>query len=281
MISSTDRSALVLAGGGLAGIAWETGVLTGLARAGVHLGDADTVIGTSAGATVGAQLRSGVDLEELLHDQLAGTEPELPGSQGVISVLSQLYWFLGRQDPTPGRRWFGTQALQGSVGNAAARRQVIEGRLSSPEWPERDLWVTAVDAHSGELRVFDRDSGVSLIDAVMASCAVPLVWPPVEIEGRHYIDGAIPSVANAHLAAGFSRVVVVALEKVPLMRHDSVSGVLRRLKIPRWCVVSSPRRALLRIGGNYLDPAVRQRAAEAGLREGVRCADRVRAVWAT
>src|SRR3954453_19023747 len=62
---SDQRTALVLGGGGITGIAWEIGVLAGLAQAGVDLGSADLVVGTSAGSVVGAQLRGGVDLDAL------------------------------------------------------------------------------------------------------------------------------------------------------------------------------------------------------------------------
>ncbi len=64
--------------------------------------------------------------------------------------------------------------------------------------------------------MFDRDSGVSLIDAVAASCAVPLVWPPMTIDGQRYIDGGVRSVANIDLAKGYERVV----------RHRSHDGCL-------------------------------------------------------
>ncbi len=60
-----QRTALVLGGGGITGIAWEVGVLAGLAEAGVDLTGADLVVGTSAGSVVGAQVTSGADLEML------------------------------------------------------------------------------------------------------------------------------------------------------------------------------------------------------------------------
>src|SRR6478672_9805392 len=68
MPSSTAR-ALVLAGGGVTGIAWELGVLSALAGAGVGLADADLVLGTSAGAAVGAQITSGAPMSDLLAAQ--------------------------------------------------------------------------------------------------------------------------------------------------------------------------------------------------------------------
>src|SRR6185437_2240482 len=63
--------ALVLGGGGVAGIAWELGILLGLRDAGVDVTDADRIVGTSAGAAVAAQVLSGVPLEELYERQLS------------------------------------------------------------------------------------------------------------------------------------------------------------------------------------------------------------------
>src|SRR5688500_8760504 len=67
---SDQRTALVLGGGGITGIAWEIGLLAGLAEAGTDLSDADLVVGTSAGSVVGAQLTSGAGLEEMYGRQL-------------------------------------------------------------------------------------------------------------------------------------------------------------------------------------------------------------------
>ena len=90
------------------------------------------------------------------------------------------------------------------------RIDVIGSRLVSTEWPERPLVVTAVDTETGEFTTFDRDSGVPLVSAVAASCAVPGVYPPVTIDGRRYMDGGMRSAANADLAQGYDRLVVLA-----------------------------------------------------------------------
>ena len=62
--------ALVLGGGGVAGIAWELGLLSGWAGEGVDVREADLVVGTSAGSVVGAQLRLDGDLQSLFERQL-------------------------------------------------------------------------------------------------------------------------------------------------------------------------------------------------------------------
>ncbi len=80
---SDERSALVLGGGGITGIAWEIGVLSGLAEAGVDLSGADLVVGTSAGSVVGAQLTSGAELEAMYARQLE------PPTQEKVARLSR------------------------------------------------------------------------------------------------------------------------------------------------------------------------------------------------
>jgi NTE family protein len=93
----------------------------------------------------------------------------------------------------------------------AQRRAIIDGRLPRHEWPAHPrLLVTAVDAETGEAVVWDHDSGVDLVDAVAARCAVPLVWPPMSVNGRRYVDGGVRSPINADYATGCSRVVVLA-----------------------------------------------------------------------
>ena len=72
--------ALVLGGGGITGIAWELGVIAGLAEAGVRLADADLVVGTSAGSVVGAQLLSGTPVDELYATQLRPATGEIAAS---------------------------------------------------------------------------------------------------------------------------------------------------------------------------------------------------------
>src|SRR5206468_7208827 len=101
-------------------------------------------------------------------------------------------------------------ADDGRTPTEAQRRAAIESRLPRPEWPDRPLVVTAVDTGSGEFTTFTRPSGVELVAAVGASCAVPGVYPPVRVHGRRYVDGGMRSPANADLARGYDRVVVLA-----------------------------------------------------------------------
>ncbi|MET0418523.1 MAG: patatin-like phospholipase family protein, partial [Actinoplanes sp.] len=128
---------------------------------------------------------------------------------------------------------------------------------------------------TGAARTFDRNSGVDLIDAVAASCAVPLVWPPHTVNGVRYIDGGARSVANVDLAKGCDR--LVALTPVtggpPRPRRQA-----ERLGVPH-AVIAPTDLALSKMGRNPLDPAFRAAAAQAGRDQAVREADKVLEVW--
>ncbi|MGY1914394.1 patatin-like phospholipase family protein [Blastococcus sp. SYSU DS0973] len=280
---SDQRTALVLGGGGITGIAWEIGVLAGLAEAGVDLTDADLVVGTSAGSVVGAQITSGAPLEEMYARQL-----EPPTQEKVARMtrgnLARYAWamLVSRGRDVEFRRRVGTLALAaekaGLTPTEEERLEVIGSRLVSREWPDRPLTVTAVDAATGEFRPFDRDSGVPLLQAVAASCAVPGVFPPVTIDGRRYVDGGMRSMANADLAQGYDRVVVLA----PLPRgvgpmasvDAQVTGMLARV-----AVVAPDEGSRTAIGRNVLDPAAREPAARAGRAQAAAVAQRVAEVW--
>ena len=146
--------------------------------------------------------------------------------------------------------------------------------------PDRKLIITAVDAETGEAQNFDRDSGVSLAEAVAASCAVPLVWPPITINGRRYIDGGVRSSANADLAKGCERVVVLAPIALALRRTGRIETQLASLgpKV-RSIVVTPDANARNAIGRNVLDPARRVASARAGHTQAAGAAAAVAAVW--
>ncbi|GGQ52588.1 patatin-like phospholipase family protein [Kitasatospora griseola] len=271
---------LVLGGGGLAGIAWETGLLHGLAEAGLDLpGTADHILGTSAGATVGGQLASGLPLAEL---HLRQTDParqnhEIVPPTETLGAFLEIYGALLAEitDPAELRRRLGRLALDADTVPAAERRHVIAGRLPAHDWPDRPLTLTAVDADTGELRTFDRHSGVPLVDAVAASCAIPGIWPTVEIDGHRYMDGGIRSYTNADLMAGRQTVLVIA----PMTDHH-LATELETLRATGAALALTPDEdALAAFGANPLDTTVRAPAAEAGRTQARRVADQVRELW--
>jgi NTE family protein len=256
--------ALVLGGGGVAGVAWELGILAGLAEAGTDLTTADLFVGTSAGSVVAAQVASGLPLEELYERQLAGYVAEIPARMSPLTMLGFFWAYLRSRDLQRALVRIGRTALAARTVPEAERRKVVESRLPVHHWPDRRLLIAAVDAQSGEFAAFDKESGVSLVDAVAASCAVPAVWPPVTINGRRWIDGGVRSPANVDLAAGYDPVVVVA----PFtrgFRSMSVANQVRALPgSPKTLVIEPDRAARQAIGRNPLDPARRAPAARAG-----------------
>jgi NTE family protein len=276
------RRALVLGAGGEAGIAWEVGLLAGLAERGTDLTTADLVVGTSAGAGVAARASSGVSLAALYEKQLAPVDGEIVARMGPRAIAGFL-WAVGlaRRNPARARVRLGRMAVRARTGSAAGRRAVIAARLGTHDWPAGHLLITAVDADTGELATFDSGSGVDLVDAVGASCAVPGVWPPVTINGRRWMDGGMRSPANADLAAGYDRVVVVA----PIMRGmrpmpsvpDQVAELCRSVQAV--AMVAPDAAAVAAFGRNMLDPRTRAPSARAGYAQAAAALADVAAVW--
>jgi NTE family protein len=272
----------VLGGGGVTGIAWEIGILAGLAEHGVDLTDADLVVGTSAGSVVGVDVRSGTGLPELYKAQ---TQPpgdkEIYARMGLGVMAKYLGAMLFSRKPEVARVRVGAMALRAKTETEEARRRVIESRLPTLEWPAGKLQITAVDAITGELEVFDAASGARLLDAVGASCAVPGIWPAVTINGRRYVDGGIRSAANADLAAGCDRVIIIA----PLASgYGAMASPVNQARAlseagARVTVIKPDKAALRAIGKNVLNPARRPGAAIAGYAQAGSVADEATAIW--
>ena len=274
--------ALVLGGGGLSGVAWETGVLAGLAAAGADVAAADYVLGTSAGATVAAQLGSGLSLTELFQRQ---TVPELQSAElspdiGRVIELMESWEKLPLEypDPVELRREVGQRALAVQTVPEAERRAVIAGRLPQHSWPSRRVAVVAVEASTGDVRVFDKDSGADLVDAVTASCAIPGIWPPVTIGAGRYIDGGTRSAVNADLAAGYRRVLILA-PMADLALEEQSAGLVAGGEEVQVQVIIPDDESTAAFGLNPLDPAVRAPAARAGYAQGQRAAAAVARLW--
>jgi NTE family protein len=263
--------ALVLGAGGVTGIAWETGLLKGLRDAGLDLTGADLVIGTSAGSVVGAQIATGVPLDELYRRQVEG----MPGTRERPPDLGELMRFLSARaddggSKTPPTRevlaWIGGQARAASTRmSEASRLEKIKARLPVHQWPARPLVVTAVDTGDGSFVTWRRSSGVALPLAVASSCAVPWIYPPVTIHGRRYMDGGVRSTTNADLAGGHDQVVVVA--PLSAVRRAVLDAEVADLRAAGAAVdVLLPDEAALEaMGPNPLDPARAAAAACAGM----------------
>jgi NTE family protein len=269
--------ALVLAGGGVAGIAWETGVLCGIADespATAHaLVDSDVLIGTSAGSAVAAQLASGTGLDELFARQVAKTSAEIDPGVGVDAITELFLAAVAEPDTTTEQKLqrIGAVALAADTVSAPARRAVIADRLPSHRWPKRELQITAIDIDTGDLVVFDRFAGVDLVDAVAASCAVPGAWPPVQIGTRRYMDGGVGSTVNLELARGCDMAVVLVPsgESAPAPFGGGAAAEVAAFP-GRVRAVFADDDALAAFGADPLNPACRVPAAWAGREQGRR-----------
>jgi NTE family protein len=277
---TSEGRALVLGGGGVTGVAWEIGLLHGLAELGVDLTRADLFVGTSAGSVVAAQITAGTSLDELYAHELADTSGDRKAAIGSAVLARFIVSAAFPGDRRRGRAWLGRAALRARTVPESARRKAIMARVPHDDWPATPLRIPAVVAETGEVTVFDAASGVSLIDAVAASCAVPMVWPPMTVGGIRYIDGGVRSIANVDLARDHGRVVVVAPATAAVRRSDRPAAQAAALGPGvRSAVVSPSDAALTAIGRNPLDPDRRAAAAEAGRHQAADVAARVRAVW--
>ncbi|WP_330439568.1 patatin-like phospholipase family protein [Micromonospora sp. NBC_00821] len=205
------RPVWVLGGGGVAGIAWEVGILTGLADEGVTVAPSAVVIGTSSGAVVGAQLGSGTPLAELFERQRGGVAHETSPAPGLLHLLRLARAQLFARSPEQAARRLGRLALGARIDDPSRQRRIAEARLPNHAWPyEVDLRIVVVDTETGASRTITRHDSVPLVDAVAASCAMPISTAPVSIADRRYMDGGMRSTVNLDLAPGGGPVIALA-----------------------------------------------------------------------
>ena len=220
---------LVFSGGGAAAEAWHAGVVRALhAATGWDARRAELILGTSAGAITGLCLRAGVPPADLYAHRRGETVSD--EGQAIIDRVVTPYsegrserdWSeQGPQSPTLAARalWPPWQArpLHAAVGllpRGTRTTEALQQRMAElhPEpWPEQSFWVTAVRLSDGERVVFGRDDlRATAAQAVRASCAVPVLFEPVTVDGRRYVDGGVNSYTNADLMGppAFDLVVV-------------------------------------------------------------------------
>jgi NTE family protein len=280
--------ALVLGGGGPVGIAWETGLAAGLAENGINFGDADLIVGTSAGSAVGAQLAMGRSPQQMYAAVAADAGNSSPGptrqNTGAgggapnLMPLMELMQKAARADSDPEqiRREIGAFALGAKTMSEEDFIATFGRMLASAEsWPAKRYTCTAVDAETGEFQPWDNDSGVPLSRAVASSCSVPGIYPPITINGRRYMDGGMRSATNADLAKGYDNVILVVvtaggvgpMADASRTRIDAEVAVLRESG-SNVSVISPDAASLEAFGINLMDFTRRAGAAEAGLAQG-------------
>jgi NTE family protein len=273
--------AVVLGGGGVTGIAWEIGIIAALLQEGINLSDADVIIGTSAGSFVGTALASGYDMKKLYDSQLILNESEVNVSVSSEVMKSWTEAFIyGKDDKKKIGKLLGNIAKKyPSKVSKEERLAVVESRLTTTIWPPK-LKVTAVDAETGDLHVFDKNSGTSLINAVNASGAVPGLWPMVTFSDKNWIDGGMVSSTNAFLADSYDKVVI--LSPMP-QKYGLISSVKEDAeemqKRAAVSLIIPNNDSILAIGKNPYDPTHAAASAKAGFEQGIREAEDVYKTW--
>ena len=300
-----SKCALVLGGGGPVGIAWEAGVIAGLSEVGVDLTAVDHVIGTSAGAFIGARVALGHTPADIAAPYALREESSQGGrarssNKGAASspdVANLAFLFQKIQDAArAGRsaaeitRELGAFALDAKTMNEEkfiARFTPTLGSDGAAAWPARSFLCTAFDAHDGTFKIWDAAARADLDRAVASSCAVPGIFPAITIGGRRYFDGGVLSTTNAHLARGYDVVFVLAVTEV-LMRYADLTREKKTLlqrevhglreKGARVEVIALDSDALQVVGANLMDRSRQPLALGEGLRQGRAEAARLRSV---
>lgn len=283
----SDARAVVLGGGGPVGRAWQTGLIAGLKDLGIDIAQADFIVGTSAGAIVGAEVALGRDMHTALPAAVVpATGPTTP-PVGVGEVMAQISRAVLSADPEAGLREVGQLALRASVPaeERALNRPNIQGVIGQ-SWPT-NLHVAAVSTTTGALKVWDETSGVTLQQALAASSALPGVWPPITVAGDRYMDGGVRSTLNADVAAGNGRVLVICCHPLEGPHADPRSVVpLREIELLRTggsvVEVIVPNQDFLNMTfdvTSLLNPALERPAFEIGKSQAREQIERFRAVW--
>ena len=293
------KRALVLGGGGPVGIAWESGLMAGLAEGGVDVSKADSITGTSAGSAVGAQLAMGRSPRQMyaaVAADAARTAPSPTRGNAVAGApppnLMPLMELMqkaasGAGSPEDVRKEIGAFALAAKTISEDEFIATFGQMLASTEeWPHPGYQCTAVDALTGEFVTWNAESNVPLSRAIASSCSVPGIYPPIPINGRRYIDGGMRSSTNADLAKGAAVVLVVAVTSNA--RGPMAEVTRRRLEGEIQAIRDEGGEAILiqpdaasqdAFGLNLMDFSRRAGAAEAGFAQGRAEAERVAAIW--
>ena len=287
-VTSMSKRALILGGGGSAGNAWLIGVVAGLFEGGVDVTGADVIIGTSAGSTAAVQVTC-ASPTQLLADILSAPPQQRAGPVGpMVDHMQRTSEIIaGAENAADLRRRLGAAALEmdaESDGSWQARwRATVAARLPSQDWPGQMVLITAVDAHTGEPVVFDRNSGVDLVDAIAASCASGAAYG---IGDNRYIDGGYRrSSENADLAAGYGRVLVLSplggRTRLPLEWGMHLAAQVDELRASgsRVETVLPDSDSLTAFGTNMMDLSTRPHAARAGYEQGRALSERFAEFW--
>jgi NTE family protein len=242
------KRGLVLGGGGLVGMAYHAGVFKALQEHGLDVSDADVIVGTSAGSVIASYLASGWDMADF-YAYAQGRHPDAESDpEEQRREIGRIFTPLSRTRAERVRRGLGSLFAAaasrgylrpvlggGRIPASVLRHAFPSGLYSTTEsrirfsddlpqqWPRTGLYIGTVDLYTGQRVAFGHPSAppASLPEAVLASTAIPGVFPPVRIGDRQYVDGGVASATSLDLATddGCDAILCVA----PLgYRNDGV-----------------------------------------------------------
>ncbi len=255
-VGSPPRIGLVLGGGGVIGNAYLMGVLEGIRRVtGWDPGTAQVTVGTSAGSVNGALSALGMPCE-LMYRYVCGEDPpteDVPEAAARFRAHPDHEWTdrLYRATGVPPRPFLSSPSavlralaspwetspdlfVAGLLGEGFLSTRTIGELIEVVQpsgWPERELWVVAVDLESGDRVAFGRSDAptTDVARAVRASCAIPAFFAPVRVDGRRYADGGVWSVSNLDLLAGEDLDLVVCVNPMSSLEGRSYEGPVDRI----------------------------------------------------
>lgn len=281
-----NRRAVVLGGGGPAGLAWMIGYLHH-ARTLVPFEQADQVLGTSAGATAAAllvargKLKSAFD--RLTDYKSLPFEAKPPiGKSDFSKAVPRIVSNSSNETEYIGGFFALADAhdVASDIQSREARRRSIRDRLSGIEdWPSERLSIVALRRGTTDRFVFNSASGIPLIDAIMASSAIPGVWPCMRASTRDFeddfIDAGVLSGTNVDLVGEYG--TIVAFQPVPNLQGERrVEDYARR----RALIIEPDANSMNVLCNRMMDPSARPSAARAGYDQAVRESAKIENVWA-
>lgn len=278
--------AVVLEAGGVAGMAWIAGLMSGLKCNGCDLSTAEMLIGSSLSALLAVQIRSGVALEKLFPMQALASMPHSWQSVTLEESyrLSELWAQLIHNDQESYSVNL-LEVLQGTraILSPSVWRSVLSEHMFIQDWPMRDLKIIATDCVSSQPVVFDKLSGTSLLDAIAVSSATPGLVSPIKIFGRYCTDGGLCSPKNIGFAAGAQKIVVISPMGTAewAVSNEDFSMQIEQLKKSgsEVMVVVPDYPSRVAFDDNPFLVQTRVLAAEAGLVQGSQFAHEIGSFW--
>jgi NTE family protein len=268
---------LLLGGGGSVGIAWENGVLAGLADAiGFEPVKSTVIVGTSAGSSVGADMALGKDPHDALALDRDSSNPrrKLPPPDLEKGAFAEIIALM--LSPEAGRPETVARIAEiaRDAETALSEDQFVamfKKTVGTDEWPDVDFRPTSTACSTGKPKFWTATDGVPLSRAVASSCAIPGYFPTVSHAGEHYMDGArgpryhTGMVKDLELDSALFVGPRIAVPRVSEMLVDDMEA-LEATGVRVHTILGSER--LDALGLNLMDYSKRPAAFECGLADG-------------